>query len=64
MSQIEGNQRQPAEFRLCKLHEDLGALQPRLEFQHPTFGWVKSGLKCGRLSKSLLGKYREVLQTP
>ena len=49
--------------RLCELHEDLGSLQPDLEFMSESGEWVPSGLITGTLSEKLVGRYR-IRKTP
>ena len=53
---------QPRLVRLCELWEDLGALQPNLEFQDEFGNWKPSGLITGRVSHSTVGMYREILE--
>ena len=45
-------------YRICVLHEDLGTLQPKLEFLDDDGEWAKSGIVKGTVSKSLVGRYR------
>jgi hypothetical protein len=45
-------------YRLCDLREDLGPLQPNLEFLNEHGEWVKSGIITGRVSQSSVGRYR------
>jgi len=53
---------QPRLVRLCELHEDLGKLQPRLQFKHPLLGWIESGVITARVFKATRGQYREILE--
>ena len=48
-------------YRICDLHEDLGTLQPNLEFLDDDGEWTKSGIVKGTVSKSLIGRYRVAL---
>jgi hypothetical protein len=48
--------------RLLELHEDLGNLQPHLEFMDADGNWKFSGVINGTVSKHLLGRYRVILQ--
>ena len=59
--QPTSSRRHPRLVRLCELHEDLGSLQPRLQFKHPLLGWIESGVITARVSKSTIGQYREII---
>ena len=54
----EFNMRLEKKYRICDLHEDLGTLQPNLEFLDDDGEWVKSGIVKGTVSKSVVGRYR------
>lgn len=53
---------QPQLVRICELGEDLGPLQPNLEFQDEFGNWKPSGITTGRVSHSMVGMYREILK--
>ena len=52
-----------AQYRICELYEDLAPLQPHLEYLNSVEGWVKSGIRAGRVGPSTVGKYRVPLKT-
>jgi hypothetical protein len=47
--------------RMCELGEELGKSQPNLEFKDGDT-WKPSALISGRLTRSMLGLYREVIK--